>query len=261
MAQRRPITSHPAFAPLLALWFAALLGLGVAVLPAAVLGRAIESAGLSALVPSTMGGRLAASAAAALAGALLGWALALPLVRRGMHDPRPVYDEQEPPVTEPLPAEAPRRPLLARDDLPDDITEELAERDGWALAGAGKDPSSSAPPRESIAASAAEHELMIIGPPPSYPPRAQSETDANLAGLLEQFDNAITAFRADPEDNSTDPLEDPRLESEPKTDPVHAFVARQTGTPAPSPLGGRIPDHQAGLRAALGKLARNQRGD
>ena len=102
---------------------------------------------------------------------------------------------------------------------------------------------------------------MIIGPPPSYPPRAQSETDANLAGLLEQFDNAIAAFRADPEDNSTDPSEDPRLESEPKTDPVHAFVARQTGTPAPSPLGGRIPDHQAGLRAALGKLARNQRGD
>ena len=120
MAQRRPITGHPAFAPLIALWFAALLGLVVAVLPASLLERALEAAGLAMLVPLTVAGRLIASGAVALLGAALGLGLALPLARRGRRDPRPIYDESELHGEDAL-VEEPirRRPLHVREELAD----------------------------------------------------------------------------------------------------------------------------------------------
>ncbi len=242
MAQRRPITSHPAFASLLALWFAALFGLGVAVLPAPVVERALGGAGLTAMTPLTETERLVASGVAAALGALLGFALALPLVRRGRRDPRPIYAEPELPAEHPV-ADEPvhRRPLRVREELGESAPEEAEQADEGS-------PPPAASPRGPVTAEA-EEGFMILTPQPVHPPRPAPD----IEGLLAQFDNALAAFR------SGDEVRPARRGSGP--DPVHAFVARQTGGPAPSPLGGLMPDHQAELRAALDKLARAHRKD
>ena len=244
---RRPIAAHPAFAPLIALWFAALLGLSVAVLPAPALERFLDASGLGAFVPLTLPGRAAASAMGAGIGALLGYALAQPFARRAAGDPRPLYAEAEPPFEDTEEAPAPR-PLRVREEFGggfgDDSEvsrDEQAELDTDLPNG-----------RDSEAAEG----FMILTPQPAHPPRPE----ADLETLLEKFDTAFEAFRSGGESVSG------------ISDPVQAFVAQQTGaqqTGAPSrafasaasPLGGRAPDHQAELRAALGKLARSQRGE
>lgn len=249
MAQRRPITSHPAFAPLLALWFAALFGLVIAVLPAPLLERALGSVGANALIPLTAAARLAAAGAAALAGALFGLALGLPLARRGRGDPRPFYAEPEPAAEHPVADHPVRRPLSVREELagelPGDVTmpAQLGEPTGFARGAAAR-----------TRTTEAEEGFMILTPQPVHPPRPAPD----LGSLLEQFDSALAAFKS--EESEDRPARRPG-----DPDPVHAFVARQTGAPAPghspSPLGGRMPDHQAELRAALDKLARAHRKD
>lgn len=234
MAQRRPITDHPAFAPLVALWFAALFGLGLAVLPAALVERALQGVGLGALVPLTLAVRIGLSAGAALLGGLLGIALGRSLGRHARHDPRPLYDEGEPDLPEPdtdLPA---RRPLRVREELEEGLG--AGGEDAAAQAGL---------------ASVAGEGFMILSPQPVHPPRPAPD----LEELLAQFDHALDSFRAPDGPAPTG--------SDAGPDPVHAFVARQTGTPAPghvlARLGDAMPDHQAELRAALDKLAEAQR--
>lgn len=239
MARRRPITSHPAFAPFLAAWFAALLGMGLAVLPGPVLERTLGGMGLEALTPLTSGGRAIAIGTAALAGALLGLAIALPLARRGRNDPRPIYAEADWAEEHSMEEErVRRRPLHVR--------EELVEADG-AVATLEDDATA---PREPVARPvSAEEGFMILTPQPVHPPRPAPDID----GLLAQFDNALAAFRSGDEPRRPGGAGGP--------DPVQAFVARQTGTPSPSPLGGPMPDHQAELRAVLDKLARAHEKD
>ncbi len=75
------LAAHPLFVPLVAAWFAALFGLGVAVLPAALLARLVDLAGISAVIPAAapplgMTARIAIALACAVPGALLGLALA-----------------------------------------------------------------------------------------------------------------------------------------------------------------------------------------
>lgn len=249
MAQRRPIASHPAFTPLLALWFAALLGLVVAVLPAALLERLLGAVGAGALAPLTMTARIIASGGAALAGALLGLALALPFARRGRRDPRPIYDEPEAPVEHPVAEASARRPLRVREEL----AEDMHATGQKGVAEGDLPPAVRAAPPGAPATAEGDEGFMILTPQPVHPPRPAPD----LEGLLEQFDTALAAFRSGDEDRTA------RANGAP--DPVHAFVARQTGAPvsghAPSPFGGRMPDHQAELRAALDKLARAHRKD
>ena len=243
MAQRRPITTHPAFVPLLALWFTALLGLAVAVLPAPLLERGLAAIGLAGYTPLTPVGRVTASGAAALIGLLLGLALALPLARRARRDPRPIYAEEEF-AAEPFAGEeSVRRPLRVREELAEDLPSDTVPAED------AEHPSPPVTPRKAheTAISEAEEGFMILTPQPVHPPRPAPD----LEGLLEQFDTALAAFRSGEDAAPAQPSGG--------ADPVHAFVARQTGTPAPSPLGGRMPDHQAELRAALDKLARAHR--
>ena len=258
MAQRRPITTHPAFVPLLALWFAALLGLAVAVLPTAILQNGLAASGMSALVPLTVAGRMIASVGAALVGALLGLAFAVLIARRGRSDPRPTYDEPEVAAEQRVYEETVRRPLRVReelaDELPDEyrqgaISDEAASEGGFAVGGR--------PAAPSLAPVIAEGEegFMILSPQPVHPPQPAPDLDS----LLQQFDTVLAAFRSGDEDRPVGSSDSPPA----GPDPVHAFVARQTGSPAPghSPLGGVMPDHQAELRAALDKLARAHRKD
>jgi hypothetical protein len=251
MAQRRPITTHPAFAPLVASWFAALLGLGTAVLPPAMLARALDAPGLSSLALSPLGARIAISALAALMGALIGLAIARVLARRG-RDPRPVYAEPDEAALPPEPPEPARRPLRVREELEG---VDLREPEGAAEDGGAGTEAAAAPRLPAGMADA----VMILSPQPVHPP----DRGPDLEALLAQFDSAITAAR-----QSAAPGPEPAPGQAPaqapgqapeREDSVRAFVARQTGRPAPSPLGGAMPDHQAELRAALDKLAGGDR--
>ena len=73
----RPLSSHPAFPVLVALWFAALLGAGTFVLPAAIFESVASATGLGDIIPAAQPplgttARLAITLAAAGLGALIG---------------------------------------------------------------------------------------------------------------------------------------------------------------------------------------------
>ena len=51
-AARLPVSLHPAFPAIVALWFAALLGIGSLVLPAALLDRVVSATSLASLLPA-----------------------------------------------------------------------------------------------------------------------------------------------------------------------------------------------------------------
>lgn len=248
MAQRRPITDHPAFAPLVALWFAALFGLGIAVLPAALIERALAGIGGGVLVPLTFASRIGLSIGAALPGALVGLAIARRLADRYRADPRPLFEEAEP-----VPGEADivarvRRPLRVREELDEVLHSDRAAEGAAQPDLAATDRVDPPPDMER-----GDESFMILSPQPVHPPRPAPDLEA----LLAQFDRALDAFRSGDESEANT--------AEPRPDPVHAFVARQTGTPAPghvlTRLGIAMPDHQAELRAALDKLAEAQRRD
>jgi hypothetical protein len=82
-APKVPISLHPAFPAIVALWFAALLGLGSMVLPVVLIERAVEVSGIAALVPAAsppLG--LMARSLIALASALAGAAIGVVIARR-----------------------------------------------------------------------------------------------------------------------------------------------------------------------------------
>src|SRR6188768_3395425 len=80
-ASKPPISLHPAFPAVVALWFAALLGLGSMVLPVVLIERIVDLTGVSTLVPAAsppLGfmARGLIALASALAGAAVGVAIA-----------------------------------------------------------------------------------------------------------------------------------------------------------------------------------------
>ena len=88
-----PLSLHPAFPAIVALWFAALLGVGSLVLPAALLDRVVTMTGIASLLPAAappLG--LTARSLIALAGALAGAGLGVTIARRvaRSHRPEPV---------------------------------------------------------------------------------------------------------------------------------------------------------------------------
>lgn len=109
-AAKPPITKHAAFPAIVALWFAALLGLGSLVLPSALLDRLVAVTGLASLIPaaaSPLGST--ARAIVAIAGASVGAALGLSIARRlaGAHQ-RKVAQRA---------AEGSRRPISVHEEL------------------------------------------------------------------------------------------------------------------------------------------------
>ena len=91
-AAKTPISLHPAFPAIVALWFAALLGIGSLVLPAVLLERAVAATGLASLVPAAapplgFTARAFLAVAAALAGTGIGIAIARHLARAQAYAP------------------------------------------------------------------------------------------------------------------------------------------------------------------------------
>ncbi len=288
MAQRRPIASHPAFAPLVALWFAALFGLAVAVLPGAPLERLFTALGPGGLVPLTTGGRLAACAVAALAGAPVGLVLGRAVAARAAHDPRPIYAEPEIEAEVPGLPEPARRPLRVREELDEGLRRDAPPTgDGGA-----RDDDSGTSDDEGGEGGAEGPEQRADRPvPPPLPgdgfmilsprPVAARPPEEGLEALLARFDEALDALSDDRQAGhalaaAPTPASPPPLEPD-DADPVHAFLARQAGAARPhaddppassgdtpaEPFPNLAPDPpsgtqtpQAALRSALDRLAR-----
>jgi len=149
---RPPVSAHPAFPAVVALWFAALLGLGSLILPVQLIERLLGATGIAALVPAAapplgFTSRAAIALAATILGALVGLMTARRLAfaaSRRLTDARDAAasrtndqaddgdddypDDDLPPLHEtsatPEPPATPgrRRPLaLAEDDRPSDF--------------------------------------------------------------------------------------------------------------------------------------------
>lgn len=167
MSARRPIAAHPGFAAFIALWFAALLGLGTAVLPPAMIARGWAALGWPVAGPAQ---RIIACLAAALAGAALGTVIAALLRARSRRDTPRHDDEDEAPPPELAELPSPRRrPLHVREELGDDFA----------------DPGEAAwtPIREAMAE-----------PPRCEPDQAPRE---GIAALLARFDAALAHYAPD----------------------------------------------------------------
>jgi hypothetical protein len=111
---KAPISTHPAFPAIVALWFAALLGFGSLVLPVALLERLVTVTGIASLIPSAapplgFTARIAIALSGSVAGALLGLLLARQVARA--HAPEPKGRSFISGETQP------RRPFSAHDEL------------------------------------------------------------------------------------------------------------------------------------------------
>jgi len=87
-----PISLHPAFPGIVALWFSALLGLGSLVLPPVLLEKLLTGSGIAALVPAAnpplgFTARALIAVAATVVGAVLGIVIARRVARS--HEPKP----------------------------------------------------------------------------------------------------------------------------------------------------------------------------
>ena len=159
-----PIGAHPAFPGIVAMWFAALLGLGALVLPAALIERLVLASGIVSLVPAAnpplgFTERAFMAGAAAATGALAGFAAARRIA--AAHAGAPSTGRA---------GEAAVRPLSAREELGDLLD--------WT------EPDSS--DREDFA--------QWVDPVPRWQEEANETTD--LARLVERLALAIQRGRA-----------------------------------------------------------------
>ena len=99
---KAPVSAHPAFPAIVALWFAALLGLGSLILPVALIERLVAVTGVASLVPSAapplgFTARVSIALGGAIAGALIGLALAHRVARTASREgePRRFFEASE----------------------------------------------------------------------------------------------------------------------------------------------------------------------
>jgi len=113
-ASKAPISAHPAFPAIVALWFAALLGVGNFVLPVRLLETLVTMTGLSSIAPAaTPPLGFTARAAIALTGALAGALIGLLLARHVARSQAPRSDQRSYVGSEALTC----RPISAHDEL------------------------------------------------------------------------------------------------------------------------------------------------
>jgi hypothetical protein len=128
-----PISSHRMFPAMVALWFAALLGIGSMILPATLFDMLAGQSGLGEAIPAA-GGPLAANAKliftllATGAGAALGLALARKVAAG--QSPEPVRRREFATPAQPTPLERvsePRKPISIHEDLAQPLEQEEAD--------------------------------------------------------------------------------------------------------------------------------------
>lgn len=112
-AAKPPISLHPAFPAIVALWFSALLGVGSLVLPAVLLDSVVAATGLASLIPAAsppLG--MTARGLIAIVGALTGAGLGLAVARRVALSHRPQGESRVAKL-----AGASRRPISVHEEL------------------------------------------------------------------------------------------------------------------------------------------------
>jgi hypothetical protein len=137
---KAPISRHPLFAAVVALWFAALLGLGSLAISNSVIENAVLAAHIDSLVPAAapplgFTARLLLAGALALAGAIVGFVLARMVAGSGRGEAR---------------AEAPRRPAKAARAAEAEVAMPAAEDDNDDLARLDAARQRSAPRRRAL---------------------------------------------------------------------------------------------------------------
>lgn len=138
-----PISSHPAFPAIVALWFAALFGIGTLVLPNILIEKAVDAVGLAAVIPAAappigFTAKLTLAIGAAIVGILAGLFVARKIVasqsavepsRAAEHSAR---EEIEAPV---------KRPIVATEELGEEGLGRADDDDlDEPIASAGKPP-------------------------------------------------------------------------------------------------------------------------
>ena len=119
-AGQPPVSAHPAFPAIVALWFAALLGLGSLVLPTALFERVTVASGLAevfaaAAPPLGVTARIVVALAAAALGALAGLAIARQVA--AANAPQPVHPPRRRAAPRRAARRAAKRPISAHEEL------------------------------------------------------------------------------------------------------------------------------------------------
>ncbi|WEK45320.1 MAG: hypothetical protein P0Y56_09755 [Candidatus Andeanibacterium colombiense] len=120
-----PISAHPLFPAIVAVWFAVLFGLGSGVLPTVLFERLFAASGVAALIPSAappLGGtfHLLVAPVFGLAGALLGFTLARRLRAARIADADFTHLAPQPTARESRPVgDGKRRPISVKEELGD----------------------------------------------------------------------------------------------------------------------------------------------
>lgn len=134
---KAPISSHPVFPAIVALWFAALLGLGSMVLPVVLLEKAVTATGLAAVLPAAqpplgVTALILIALAAAAIGAIAGLSIARKVAAaQAAPAPRRRRAGAEEAEAEP----AAKRPISARDELGMDGLDAPVEASAPPIAG------------------------------------------------------------------------------------------------------------------------------
>lgn len=126
---KAPVSAHPAFPAIVALWFAALLGIGTLVLPVVLLERMAEASGLSSLfvaaqAPLGMTARIVIALVAAAIGGLVGIAIAARIAASHKAGDQSSATS----ASAPFEGQAAKRPISALEELgPDGIDADAAD--------------------------------------------------------------------------------------------------------------------------------------
>ena len=259
----RPLSSHPAFRWAVGMWFAALLGAGLFVMPDSIHTAIRQSLGIDALIPGGMAGKAIVAGGAGLLGLIVGIVLAMRVAALNAasedHDDEAEYGEvswqglgdvrgEDGPAVD----DEPRRPFSPREYFGN-------EEDGSE---AGEVAPADAPFKEIVeehpvefaefepveeAPAALVPEATIPVPEANERPDDGAPGDQPLSALTARLERALAASRA--------AAERPAVPTEGQPDPVIAFLRREadrsTSPASPEPN----EDAQAALRSALDRLS------
>jgi hypothetical protein len=136
-----PISAHPAFPAIVALWFAALLGIGTVVLPNILIEKIVDTTGLAAIIPAAappigFTAKLTLAALAALAGVGAGIFVARKVVESQNGAKAVPVDRREARSQQDIPA---KRPIVATEELGEEGLGPVADED-YSAPAASKPP-------------------------------------------------------------------------------------------------------------------------
>ena len=274
-ASNRPLSSHPAFRWAVGLWFAALLGAGLFVMPDTIHASIRQALGIDALLPGGLVGKAALAAGAGFLGFLLGIVLAMRVAAlngaRAEDGDEDDYGEVAwqdhnmvaEPADDPLEDE-PRRPFSPREYFGEEAL--LPQDDEVVIEEAGEEERFDAvelaefEPVEEVTATEPEIDLPqaveepqaapaveVPAPAPASSDTGEAMGDLPLAALTDRLKRALDASRAAAADAAAPGGEE--------LDPVIAFLRREADRAAPATASPAADDAQAALRSALDRLS------